>query len=152
MNLLYNILNWIYNILDRTYNNRFITKFFKNKYAKTIFSFAPLIALIAVVYYYMMSYNFPGKEHDVFFETQATIIENEVGFSKLSIGVYMLMAYRHDFCLYTKIALSGLLFQNIMNNVDFYGWLDFSTTHQLVVIYGMIIFIFFSLITFRRAT
>lgn len=88
--------------------------------------------------YYELTYNISSILSEVF------------GFSFVSVGVYAYMAWRHKFCLYSKIAIVGLLFQNILNIVDFSFSLDYNVYVETVSILGASIFILFSLIFSKK--
>lgn len=117
---------------------------------RDIVSFMPLATLIIVLAFNLMNIGLSEYDSDLFIYNVSRVLSEIFGFSLVSVGVYAYMAWRHKFCLYSKIAIIGLLFQNLINIVDFSYGLDYNIYVQLVSVIGAAIFILFSLIFSKK--
>lgn len=116
---------------------------------RNIVSFMPLATLIMVMAFNIMDACVPEEAYELMYSV-SRLLSEIFGFSLVSVGVYAYMAWRHKFCLYSKIAIVGLLFQNLLNIVDFSFQLDYNTYVESVSIIGAAIFIIFSLILSKK--
>ena len=112
--------------------------------------FMPLATLIIVLAFNLMNIWLSEYDSDELIYKISRFLSDVFGFSFVSVGVYTYMAWRHRFCLYSKIAIIGLLFQNILNIVDFSFSLDYNIYIECVSIFGASIFILFSLIFSKK--
>ena len=110
----------------------------------------PLVTLILVLVFGVINVSLSSESYDEFIYNASRVLSEVFGFSFVSVGVYAYMAWRHKFCLYSKIAIIGLLFQNVLNLVDYSFDLDYNNYVQITSILGASIFILFSLIFSKK--
>ena len=108
--------------------------------------FAPLIALTVSVGCNSFNILFPDACYDDVYYNVCSYLAELVGFSLVTVLVYSYMAYRHKFCLYSRVAIAGLLFQNITNFIDISLDLSYNFYYNVSVLFVLGIFALFSLI------
>jgi hypothetical protein len=113
---------------------------------KNIVVFMPLATLILVFFFNGFNSILVEEVYDGIMYNASRIMSEIFGFSLSSILVYSYMAWRHNFCLYSKVAIIGLAFQNMINIIDYAFDLNYNLFIESTSIIGAAIFIIFSFI------
>ena len=119
------------------------------KWFKHIVMFAPLVSLTVAVVCNSFNILFQDACYDAYYYSARSYLAEFVGFSLVTVLVYSFMAYKHRFCMYSKVAIAGLLFQNMTNLLDIRFDLSYYTNYNIAVLLVLSIFTLFSLIYLR---
>jgi hypothetical protein len=113
--------------------------------ARLIATYIPLASLGIILFTNVFNYHYDDTYYKIY-----PILNEIVGFSLFNVFVYMVVAYVHNFCRVSWMAIFGLLYQNIMNIIlEVFDLYD-SKIYQNIETIGLTIFVLLALNELRK--